>query len=93
MFDFSTLLVGGISLVVVVFGLVEMVKSLGLRGNWLTVVSLLIGLALGMAYQIAKAGIPVDFAGWFSVTIFGIALGLVASGFYKWSDARFPKSS
>ncbi len=34
---------------------------------------------------------PADFAGWFAVLIFGLALGLVASGFYKFLDARLPK--
>jgi hypothetical protein len=91
--DFNLLLVAGIPLVIVIFGLVEMVKSLGLQGHWLTVTSLLIGLSLGLGYKIAEAGLPTGFAGWFAVIIFGLTLGLVASGFYKWSDARFPKSS
>jgi|WetSurMetagenome_2_1015567.scaffolds.fasta_scaffold818949_1 hypothetical protein len=90
--DLASLLVGGVSLIVVIFGLVEFVKSLGLKGNWLTVTSLLIGLVLGLGYKIAEAGLPTGFAGWFAVIIFGLTLGLVASGFYKWSDARFPKS-
>ncbi len=90
MLDFSTLLVGGIPLVVVVFGLVEFVKSFGLKGQWLTVTSLFLGLALGVCYQVAKTGLPVDFAGWFAVAIFGLALGLVASGFYKFADSRLP---
>ena len=91
MLDFSTLLVAGIPLVIVVFGLVEVIKSLGLKGPLLTILSLLIGLILGMAYQIAQAGLPPDFAAWFAVVIFGLTLGLVASGFYKWSDNRFPE--
>ncbi len=90
MMDFSTLLVAGIPLTVVVFGLVEMVKSLGLKGAWLTLISLLTGLTFGAAYQIAQAGLPGDFGGWFAVVVFGLTLGLVASGFYKWSNARFP---
>ena len=44
MTDFSTLLVNGIPLIIVVFGLVEFMKSLGLKGNWLIIASLLIGL-------------------------------------------------
>jgi hypothetical protein len=90
MLDFSTLLVAGVPLVIVVFGLVEVIKSFGLKGPWLTCLSLLIGLVLGMAYQVAQSGLPADFAAWFAVAIFGLTLGLVASGFYKWSDSRFP---
>ena len=91
MFDISTLLVGGIPLVAVIFGLVEFVKAFGLKGRWLTGVSMLLGLACGISYQIANAGIPTGFAGWFAVAVFGLMLGLVASGFYKFIDARTAK--
>lgn len=90
MLDVSNFLVAGIPLVLVVFGLVEMIKSLGIKGPLLTVLSMVIGLLLGMAFQVAQAGVPASFAAWFSVVIFGLTLGLVASGFYKWSDNRFP---
>ena len=91
MYDISTLLVGGIPLVAVVFGLVEFVKSFGVRGHWLTITSVLLGLAFGVSYQIANAGLPVSFAGWFAVAVFGIMLGLVASGLYDFVDTRMPK--
>ena len=93
MTDFSTLLVNGIPLIIVVFGLVEFIKALGLQGNWLTVTSLIIGLVLGLCYNIAIKGMPYDFAAWFSAVIFGLALGLVASGFYKFANDRWPKGS
>ena len=91
MLDFSTLLVSGIPLTIVVFALVEFVKSFGLKGQWLTIISMLLGLALGICFQIAQGGLPADFAAWFSVVVFGLMLGLIASGFYKWSDNRFPE--
>ena len=91
MHDISTLLVGGLPLSAVVFGLVEFIKSFGLRGRWLTIASMLLGLAFGVSYQIANAGLPAGFAGWFSVAVFGIMLGLVASGFYKFISTRTPK--
>ena len=89
--DISTLLVNGLPLSAVVFGLVEFVKSFGVRGHWLTIASMLLGLAFGVSYQIANAGIPVSFAGWFAVAVFGIMLGLVASGLYDFVDTRMPK--
>ena len=89
--DISTLLVGGIPLVAVVFGLVEFVKSFGVRGHWLTIVSMLLGLAFGVSYQIANAGLPAGFASWFAMAVFGLVLGLVASGFYKFIDVHTPK--
>lgn len=93
MFDFSTLLVAGLSLIIVIFGLVEFSKSLGLKGKALTIFSMLLGVIFGIAYKISETGvIPTEFAGWFAVIVFGLALGLVASGFYDFADSRFPKT-
>ena len=91
MYDISTLLVGGVPLVAVIFGLVEFIKSFGLKGHWLTGVSMALGLGFGLAYQIATSGLPVNLAGWFIVVIFGLMLGLVASGYYKFIDSRTAK--
>ncbi len=84
--DFNAYLVGGVPLVLVVWGLVAFVKSLGVAGRALQIVGLLIGLVLGVAYQVAQA-VSVDFAGWFTALIFGLALGLVANGL--WDVAKF----
>lgn len=79
--DFSQYLVAGVPLILVVLGLVEWVKSLGVTGNAAKVVSLAIGLLLGVGYQFSVTP-PVGFSGWFTVIVFGLALGLVASGIY-----------
>jgi hypothetical protein len=79
--DFSNAIVAGIPLVLVVIGLVEWLKRFGIQGAALNVASLLIGLAAGIAYQISIA-MPADFSGWFAAGIYGLALGLVASGLY-----------
>lgn len=78
MFD---VLVNGIPLVAVVLGLVEISKRLGVEGKGAVITSLLIGLVLGIAYQLSVA-IPTDFAGYFGAAIYGLALGLTASGIY-----------
>ena len=93
MIDATKFLVSGISLAAIIFGLVEFSKSLGLKGKALTVVSLLLGTAFGVAFKIAESGLPTGFAGWFAVIIFGLFLGLVASGFYDFADKRFPPIS
>ena len=93
MIDYSQLLVVAVPLVVVVFGLVEFVKSLGLTGRWLTVTSLLLGLVFGIAYRVSADGVPVGFGPWFTVVFFGIALGLIASGFYDFANDRFPSKA
>lgn len=79
--DFSSALVNGIPLVLVVLGIVEWSKRLGVTGKWLLVLSMLVGLVLGVLYQIGSA-IPTDFAGWFGACVYGLGLGLVASGVY-----------
>ena len=91
MTDLTTLLVGGIPLLVVIFGLVEFSKSFGLKGQWLTALSMLLGLGFGFAFKIATEGVPAGFAGWFTVIVFGLALGLTTSGFYKFLDSRLNK--
>jgi hypothetical protein len=93
MFDLNTLLVGSIPLVAVIFGLVEFIKSLGLQGRILTILALLIGLSLGLGYHVASLGVPSGFAGWFEAIVFGLAMGLVASGFYDFANSRWPKVS
>jgi hypothetical protein len=79
---FENVLVHGIPLVVVVIGLVEWFKSFGLAGNILRGISMVIGMLAGGGYMLATNGLPTDFAGWFGVVIYGLALGLVASGVY-----------
>jgi hypothetical protein len=78
--DFDQI-VNGIPLIFVVMGLVELVKAFGAQGKVLTAASFLIGLGLGVLYQISIAT-PDGFAGWFGAVIFGLALGLVASKVY-----------
>ncbi|MEA4811170.1 MAG: hypothetical protein VB108_01215 [Anaerolineaceae bacterium] len=78
--EFSQL-VNGIPLAFVVMGLVEWIKALGVSGRLLTILSLVIGLVLGIAYQLSIA-MPSDFAGWFGAVVFGLALGLTACKVY-----------
>ncbi len=83
--------VGGIPIVVVVLGLVEFSKQLGVRGKALLLLSMALGILFGVGYEVAQNGVPVGFAGWFAYGVFGLAMGLVASGIYDFVDARAPK--
>ena len=74
-------IVSGLPLLLVVLGLVEWVKRLGLSGKPVILVSMGIGLVIGIAYQVSIA-LPVDFAGWFGAAVYGIGLGIVSSGIY-----------
>jgi hypothetical protein len=77
----SESMVNGIPLVLVVLGLVEWSKRLGVEGKHLQILSMLIGVVLGVLYQYSVFPL-VTFSEWFSAVIYGLALGLVASGIY-----------
>jgi len=86
--NLETIMIAGVPLLAVVFGLVEFTKKLGLTGEKLTVVSMVTGLLLGVGYQISVSGLPVEFGAWFGVVVFGLAIGLAASGIYNFIDQR-----
>ena len=83
--DFVTLFenatVAGIPLLVFVLAFVQWIKGLGVSGVYAKVTSMVIGLSLGIGYQLTLST-PGDFAGWFAAVVFGLALGLGASGVY-----------
>ena len=81
-----------ITLLALVFGLVEFVKKLDLQGKALTVVSLLLGAAGGVAQYIYANGVPVTYQQWMGAGGLGLAVGLAACGVYDFLDQRFPKS-
>lgn len=76
-----TMIVNGVPLVLVVLGLVEWLKRVGVTGRASLAASLVIGLVLGVGYQVSTA-MPAGFGEWFAAVVFGLALGLVASGIY-----------
>lgn len=90
---FASAAVAGVPIVFLTFGLVAWVKQLGLSGKWLTVASMLIGLILGGGYQVFVNGLPVNYAGWFVIVIYGLGLGVVASGVYKSAEGLLLKRS
>jgi len=75
-------IVSGVPLFFVVMGLVELTKTFGASGKLLTGISMAIGLVIGVLYQISL-GVPVGFVGWFGAAIYGLALGITASGVYN----------
>ena len=91
MSEYTELFVKGIPLLAVIFGLVEFGKACGLTGRMLSIISMLLGMLLGIAYKVAESGLPAGFGGWFAVVIFGLFLGLVTSGFYDFANQRWPK--
>jgi len=85
---FNDIAVAGIPLLAFVLGLVQFIKGFNLKGEIVKGLSMGVGLLLGVGYQFSTVP-PVNFAGWFGAVVFGLALGLVASGIY---DVVTPQS-
>lgn len=79
---FDSAIVMGIPLVLVVIALVELIKKLGITGNLNIVISVAIGLILGIGYQYTLAPL-IGFTMWFNAAIYGLALGLTAAGLFS----------
>lgn len=73
--------VNGIPLIALVIALVEWIKKFGVEGKALNAASMAVGAAIGVAYWYAQAPL-VSFADWFGAVVYGLALGLAASGLY-----------
>ena len=80
--SFADAVVNGVPLLFVNFGLVAWVKAMGLRGQALTATAFVVGIVLGVLYQFSLAPL-IGFAAWFGAVIYGLGLGIVASGVYK----------
>lgn len=97
-FDLTFLLesaVNGIPILFIILALVEFAKRLkksdgtqAIQGNGLLFLSLTIGVFFGTGYMILTTRPPSGadwypiFVYWFSVFIYGLALGLIAAGIY-----------
>lgn len=87
---FFSAAVSGVPLTFVVFGLVWWYsQAFKLQGRTQTISSLLTGVVLGAGYMVMIAAPPTGtgwwpvYAYWFSVVIYGLGLGVLASGVYE----------
>ncbi|RJX17521.1 MAG: hypothetical protein C4575_12830 [Desulforudis sp.] len=76
--------VNGIPLIVAILGLVEFAKRLGVKEKGSLILSMCLGLVLGILYQLSLV-MPANLSGWLSAVVYGLALGLAASGLYDYS--------
>jgi hypothetical protein len=83
-FDFASLAIGGVLLVPLVIGLVQVSKRLGVDGNWLIVEAFVLASGFGMlAYAINEGLVPALAVPWIRMVVVGLGsgvVGLVASG-------------
>lgn len=96
--------VSGVPLLFVVIGLVQYIKAFKNKageqlvdGNWLLIASMILGFGLGGSFMITQTQPPEEsvlrdlFGYWFAVGIYGIGLGIIASGFYDATKAILEK--
>lgn len=84
--------VAGVPLVLVVFGLTAFIKQQGVTGKALLLCALAEGLIFGIGYMVYKTRPPtgdwwVVYGYWFGVFVYGLGLGLLASGVYEGGKA------
>ena len=88
MFDPNTFELGGISLIALVFGLTELLKSwFGWEGKKVTALAASLGVIF-MAIFEATQYLPAEYVPVINSVIAVVAMGLAASGFYKFAAAR-----
>jgi hypothetical protein len=91
MMDLENFVLNPVTLLVIVFGLVEFVKQLGAKGQGLRVISMGFGFALAVIFKLRE--LYPDWGMWIEVGFFGLAIGLAASGVYGYLNERLPKPS
>ena len=88
MFDPNTFELGGISLIALVFGLTELLKSwFGWGGKKVTALAASLGVIF-MAIFEATQYLPAEYIPVVNSVIAVVAMGLAASGFYKFAADR-----
>lgn len=77
------------ALSVLIFGIVEFTKKLGLEGKQLTIASFAVAFILAVVYQLPEM-FPAA-AQWIQLFFFGLAGALSACGLYDFVNKRVPK--
>ena len=86
--DLTSFVLNPATLLVLVFGVVEFVKSLGLEGNKLRWISMGIGIVLAVVFQLTTL-FPVV-SPYVETLFYGLAVGLGACGIYSFLNNRLP---
>lgn len=83
---FQDATINGVTLLLLVGGLVEFAKKFGLKGNSCVLASLVLGVSVGILYQ-ALPLLPPQAQQWVGIVVWGVAFGLAASGLYDIAKA------
>lgn len=81
--DFNLFEVGGISVLVLVIGIVEAAKKLGLKGSACQMLAIGLGsVFVGLSQAIQLGMIPAELLPWVKIVVMGLGGGLAASGIF-----------
>lgn len=86
---FQGVMVGGVALIVVIVGLVEFSKRLGVGGKWLLVEAMVLGALFYGADKAATMWPVVQ--PWLELVVYTIGGGLAATGIFDVVNKRLPE--
>jgi hypothetical protein len=86
--DLDTFIVNPITLVLVILGVVEFIKKLGVTGNKLMLISMFVGIFFAVMFKLRELYPLVT--QYIDIAFYGIFAGLGASGVYSFINDRFP---
>lgn len=86
---FQNVTVNGIGLMILVGGMTEALKALGVKGRALTLAALILGALLAIGYQVSLLDAQFRIA--YEVVVYGLGSALAATGYYDLLNARLPK--
>lgn len=93
MFDPNSILVSGMSLLVLVFGVVEVLKDwFSISGKVVTAISAGLGIVFYVIYSLIGI-LPNPYEQIVTIVFQAVAFGLAASGYYKFISQRTTKIS
>ena len=75
--------IAGVSVAILIFGIVEAAKEFGVSGKWSRALALGLGVFfVGLTQAISAEMIPVILVPWVELVVIAIAGGLAAMGYY-----------
>ena len=78
--------IGGVSVALLIFGIVEAAKEFGLQGKASRILVLLLGVGfVALAQANAQELISADAMRWINLIVTALAGGLAAMGYYDWT--------
>ncbi len=88
--DITNFVVNPVTLAILVMALVQFVKDLGVKGNWLKVIALVLGALLAGVFKVRE--IYSEYVVWIDTGFFALAVGFGACGIYSLINERVPRS-